>query len=105
MGEQIAHASVTLVDDPLRARRLGSSPFDGEGLARQRRVLVENGVLQGWLLDLASARQLGLEPTGNAGRGFGSPPSPGTSNWMMDAGSVSRMISSPGSKKASSSPR
>lgn len=90
MGEQIAHASVTLVDDPLRARRLGSSPFDGEGLARQRRVLVENGVLQGWLLDLASARQLGLEPTGNAGRGVGSPPSPGTSNWMMDAGSVSR---------------
>ena len=48
-------------------------PFDGEGLARQRRVLVENGVLQGWLLDLASARQLGLDPTGNAGRGVGSP--------------------------------
>ena len=90
MGDAIAHSSVTLVDDPLRARRLGSSPFDGEGLARRRRVLVENGELKGWLLDLASSRQLGLEPTGNAGRGIGSPPSPGTSNWMMDAGSISR---------------
>ncbi|MGC6484539.1 MAG: TldD/PmbA family protein [Candidatus Puniceispirillales bacterium] len=90
MGEAIAHSSVTLVDDPLRERRLGSSPFDGEGLPRQRRVMVENGVLKGWFLDLASARQLGLEPTGNAGRGIGSPPSPGTSNWMMDAGETSR---------------
>lgn len=90
LDEQIAHASVTLSDDPLRARRFGSSPFDGEGLPRQRRVLVENGVLKGWLLDLASARQLSLAPTGNAGRGVGSPPSPGTSNWMMEAGDVSR---------------
>lgn len=90
MGEAVAHASVTMVDDPLRERRLGSSPFDGEGLPRQRRVMVEGGVLKGWFLDLASARQLGLEPTGNAGRGIGSPPSPGTSNWMMDAGDISR---------------
>jgi PmbA protein len=90
MDEAIAHSSVTLTDDPLRERRLGSSPFDGEGLLRQRRVMVEGGVLKGWFLDLASARQLDLKPTGNAGRRVGRPPSPGTSNWMMDAGDVSR---------------
>jgi PmbA protein len=69
---------------------MGSSPFDGEGLARQRRVMVEDGVLKGWFLDLASAKQLGLEPTGNAGRGVGSPASPGTSNWIMQPGKISR---------------
>lgn len=90
MGEAIAASGVTLVDDPLRPRGMGSSSFDGEGLARQRRVMVDQGVLKGWFLDLASAKQLGLEPTGNAGRGVGSPPSPGTSNWIMEAGTLSR---------------
>ena len=90
MGEAIAASGITMVDDPLRPRGMGSSPFDGEGLARQRRVMVDQGVLQGWFLDLASAKQLGLEPTGNAGRGIGSPPSPGTSNWIMEPGEISR---------------
>ena len=90
MGKPIASAAITLCDDPLRPRGLGSSPFDGEGLERRRRVLIEDGVLNGWLLDLASARQLQLEPQGNATRGFGSPPSPSTSNWVMQAGKVSR---------------
>ena len=90
MGQAIAASGITMVDDPLRPRGMGSSPFDGEGLARQRRVMVDQGVLQGWFLDLASAKQLGLEPTGNAGRGIGSPPSPGTSNWIMEPGAISR---------------
>ena len=90
MDAPIASESVTLADDPLRPRGLASSPFDGEGLEHRRRVLVENGVLKGWFLDLASARQLGLEPTGNAGRGTGSPPSPGCSNWIMEPGDVDR---------------
>ena len=90
MDTPIASGAVTLVDDPLRPRGLASSPFDGEGLERRRRVLVGNGVLKGWFLDLASARQLGLEPTGNAGRGAGSPPAPGRSNWMMEPGDVGR---------------
>lgn len=89
MGEAIASSNITLVDDPLRPRGMGSSPFDGEGLARRRRVMVEEGVLKGWFLDLASAAQLGLAPTGNAGRGIGSPPSPGTSNWIMEPGTAS----------------
>ena len=71
MGEAIASSSVTMIDDPLRERGMGSSPFDGEGLPRQRRIMVEGGVLKGWFLDLASAKQLRLsDPTGNAGRGL-----------------------------------
>ena len=90
MGEAIASSAITLIDDPLRERGMGSSPFDGEGLPRQQRVMVENGVLKGWFLDLASAKQLGMTPTGNAGRGIGSPASPGTSNWIMQPGELSR---------------
>lgn len=90
MGEQITNAAITMTDDPLRPRGAGSSAFDGEGLARRQRIMIENGILKGWFLDLASARQLGLEPTGNASRGTGSPPSPSTSNWIMTAGDVSR---------------
>lgn len=90
MGEQITNAAITMTDDPLRPRGAGSSGFDGEGLARRQRIMIENGILKGWFLDLASARQLGLEPTGNASRGTGSPPSPSTSNWIMTAGNVSR---------------
>ena len=90
MGDAIAATPVTMVDDPHRERGMGSSPFDGEGLPRQHRVMVENGVLKGWFLDLAAAKQLGLEPTGNAGRGIGLPASPGTSNWIMQPGKTSR---------------
>jgi len=90
MGQQITNSAITMRDDPLRPRGAGSSGFDGEGLARRERVMIEHGILNGWFLDLASARQLGLEPTGNASRGTSSSPSPSTSNWIMDAGQLSR---------------
>ena len=90
MGQQITNAAITMRDDPLRPRGAGSSGFDGEGLARRERIMIEHGILNGWFLDLASARQLGLEPTGNASRGTSSSPSPSTSNWIMDAGQLSR---------------
>ena len=51
--------------------------------------LIKDGVLQNWLLDLASAAQLGLTSTGNANRSLSSPPSPGTSNCMIPNGAVS----------------
>ena len=60
----------------------GSRPFDGEGLACQRRNLIDKGVLTGWILDLRSARQLGLAPTGQGSRG-----GPSTSNVFLPAGS------------------
>lgn len=58
----------------------GSRPFDGEGLACHRRNLIEDGVLTGWILDLRSARQLGLQPTGQGSRG-----GPSTANVFLPA--------------------
>jgi len=86
MGETIFNENITIVDDPHRKRGLRSKPMDGEGLANQKRNFVENGVLQSWILDLRSARQLGLESTGHASRGTGSPPTPSVTNFYMEAG-------------------
>lgn len=88
-GERIFAEGIQIVDDPHRARGLRSKPFDAEGLATRRRALIEDGVLTGWLLDLASARQLGLEPTGNASRGVSGPPGPSASNLYLAPGARS----------------
>ncbi len=86
MGEQVLPAGISLIEDPLRPRISGSRPFDAEGLPATRRAIVENGVLTGWTLDLATARQLGLNSTGNASRGTSSPPSPGIGNVALTQG-------------------
>lgn len=88
LGQQIFPAGVTIVDDPLRRRGPRSRPYDGEGVAVRRRAVIDNGVLTGWLLDTASARQLGLSTTGNAMRGAGSPPSPGVTNFYLEPGKM-----------------
>jgi PmbA protein len=88
--EQLFDGAVTLTDDPLRPRGLRSRPFDGEGLSVSRRNLVEGGRLTGWLMDSASARQLGLAPTGHASRGTSGAPGVSPSNLHLAAGSVSR---------------
>lgn len=90
MGERIFAEGITVVDDPLRDRGFRSKPFDAEGLATRRRVLVDKGVLGSWILDLATARQLGLASTGHAARGVGGPPSPSPSNLYIEAGSLAR---------------
>lgn len=89
LEEQLFDSAVTLVDDPLRPRGLRSRPFDGEGLPVSRRNLVEQGRLTGWLMDSASARQLGLAPTGHASRGASGAPGVSPSNLHLAAGSVS----------------
>jgi PmbA protein len=89
LDTQVFAGGITIVDDPLRLRGLGSKPFDGEGLPTARRELIADGVLTGWLLDSASARQLGLQPTGNAQRGIGGPPGASTTNFYMEAGPFS----------------
>lgn len=66
-GEAVFCPAVTLKEDPLIPRALGSSPFDGDGLARRPRTLVDAGVLQGYVLGSYSARKLGLSSTANAG--------------------------------------
>jgi PmbA protein len=87
MGKAIFKSNINIIDDPLRMRGPSSRSFDGEGLPVQRRAFIENGVLTGWVLDLRSARQLGLSPTGNGARGLASPPSASTSNLHMEPGS------------------
>lgn len=79
---------VTIVDDPFRPRGLRSRPFDAEGIAPQHRALIDNGVLTSWLLDLRSARKLGLRSTGHASRSPGGMPSPSASNVYLQAGKV-----------------
>ena len=86
MGQKIFGSGIVVSDDPLRRRGLGSRPFDGEGLGVKARDLVAGGVLTGWLLDLHSARQLGLSPQGNGARGLSSPPSPSSSNLYLKPG-------------------
>ncbi len=86
LGERIFPQSVTVVDDPRRRRGLRSRPFDGEGVATRRRNVVDNGVLATWILDLRSARQLGMAPTGHAARGSSSLPSPSVANLYLEPG-------------------
>ena len=90
LGETVMASGLTVIDDPHRPRGLRSKPFDGEGLANRCSALVDNGVLTTWLLDLRSARQLELAPTGHAARGTSGPPSPAATNVYLEAGAVSR---------------
>ena len=90
VGTQVLPVGMSLIEDPLRPRVVGSRPFDAEGLPAQRRAIVENGVLTGWTLDLGTGRQLGLASTGNATRGTSSPPSPGVGNVTLSQGALSR---------------
>jgi len=89
MGDKLFADGIRIIDDPLRKRGLRSRPFDGEGVAGRRLALVEDGVLRSWLLDSATARELGLATTGHAQRGVSSGPSPGASNLHLEAGALS----------------
>ena len=85
-GERLFRPGIRIVDDPLRKRGQRSRPFDGEGVAGSRLALVDDGVLTTWLLDSATARELGLATTGHAQRGVSSAPSPGATNLYLEAG-------------------
>lgn len=88
LGQPVFASGIIVRDDPLRPRGLRSRPFDGEGLPTVATDLIADGVLTGWLLDSASARQLGLQPTGHATRGIGGPPGAGTTNLYMLPGTL-----------------
>lgn len=95
MGKQIMAAGINIVDDPHMVRRSGSKIFDGEGVANEKLELVRDGVLQTWLLDSATARELELQTNGRASRS-GSGTNPSTTNCYMEAGeqSMEEMIAS-----------
>ena len=90
LGDRVFAAGITIIDDPLRLRGLRSRPFDGEGLSVSRRELVVDGILQSWIAESASARQLGIQPTGNASRGVGGAPGAAPTNLYVTAGSRTR---------------
>jgi PmbA protein len=89
LGQRIFAPGVTIVDDPLRPRGLRSRPFDGEGLRVAKTEIVGDGILQTWMADSASARQLGMEPTGHAARGVGGSPGAAPSNFYVMGGARS----------------
>jgi PmbA protein len=90
LGEQILPDGMSLIEDPHRPRAFASKIFDAEGLPTVRRALIDNGMLTGWTLDLATGRKLGLPSTANAGRGTSAPPSPGVTNLALTQGTASR---------------
>ena len=89
LGEAVASPLVTLVDDGTLTCRVGSSPYDGEGLATRRNVLLDRGRLAMFVYDHYHARRAGLAPTGNALRGWSSTPGIGFHNLYVEPGDAS----------------
>jgi PmbA protein len=90
IGEMIASDRLTLIDDGRLPGGLGSKPFDGEGQPTRRNTVVDRGRLKTYLLDGYSGRKLGLQSTGSAARGAGSPPTVGTTNLWLEPGEMSQ---------------
>jgi len=86
IGQPVASALVTIVDDGILRRGLNSRPFDGEGSQTRRNVLVDRGVLLRFVHNVATARRENVPPTGNAVRGYDSLPVVGPTNFYMDRG-------------------
>jgi len=90
MDSQVFDSGITIIDCPHRKRGLRSKAFDGEGLPTAKTKLIDNGRLTQWIMESASARQLGLQPTGHASRGIGGSPGVSVTNLHMGAGTVSK---------------
>ena len=88
LGQPVFARSVNIVDDPHKLRGLGSSPFDDEGVSNELRAIIDDGVLTTWLLNSATARQLGLTTTGHASRGLAGPPGVSTTNLTVMPGEL-----------------
>ncbi len=88
MQQKIFNSAINIIDSPLRQRGQRSRPFDAEGIAGKALHLVQNGALNSWLLDLRTARQLGLSSTGHAQRGTASAPNPSASNVWLSGGTA-----------------
>jgi PmbA protein len=86
LGEKIAGANVTVVDDGTIPGGFGTTPFDGEGIPTRRTVVIENGILKSYLLNTYTAKKLGLETTANASRGLAGTPGIGPGNYFLQPG-------------------
>jgi PmbA protein len=90
LDTQVFDSALTIIDCPHRKRGLRSKAFDGEGLPTAKTKLIDNGRLTQWIMESASARQLGLQPTGHASRGVGGAPGVSVTNLHMGNGSVNK---------------
>lgn len=90
LGEQVLPKGLSLIEEPHRPRTSASRPFDAEGLPTADRIIVSDGMLTGWTLDLATARKLGMSSTASASRGTGAPPSPSVGNARLTPGDHSQ---------------
>ncbi len=88
MGKEIFNPAVSIIDDPHIVRGMSSKPFDAEGAKNAKRILLENGVLKSWILDIRTANRLKLQTTGHASRSPASPPSPSSTNTYMQNGTL-----------------
>jgi PmbA protein len=87
LNQKIASDLLTVTDDGLRPKGPASAPFDGEGVTTQTRVIVEAGVLKGFLYNTIIGKKAGVKSTGNASRGgFASLPGIGPHNFVMSPG-------------------
>lgn len=86
VGQKLFDEKLTIVDDPTLDGRFGSAPFDDEGVAHRRRVLIGSGELEGFVYDLKTAAQSGVESTGNGSRSLFTQPSPSLTNLVIEAG-------------------
>lgn len=88
MGKQVASAAITVTDEPMRPRGQASRPFDGEGVAGEKLLMIEKGILKHWFLSTSAARELGLVTNGRGVRG-GSSVSPSSTNLAIEPGDKS----------------
>ena len=86
LGEQIASPNVTVIDDGTMAGGFGTAPFDGEGVPTRRTVVIENGILQSYLLNTYTAKKLNLATTANASRGLAGTPGIAPGNYFLQPG-------------------
>ena len=89
LGEKIAGDNITVIDDGTMVGGFGSSPFDGEGVPTRRTTVIDNGVLNSYLLNTYTARKLKLQTTGNASRGLAGTPGIGSGNFFLQPGTKS----------------
>jgi len=90
LDTEVFDSAISIIDCPHRKRGLRSKAFDGEGLPTAKTKLIDQGRLTQWIMESASARQLGLQPTGHASRGVGGAPGVSVTNLHMGNGSVSK---------------
>ena len=89
IGKNVFSSNISIIDDPLMVGGLSSRPFDGEGITSSKRLVVENGMINTWILDIRSANKLHMKSTGNAIRHSNGSVTPGVSNFYIQNGTLS----------------